>query len=115
MNDDIKNNLSDEMKSFVDNYRTALGEQYTADTNALANQRNIDHTTIMSGANRSGLLHSSFPGIRKLKYDVGNYDPSSIKLQQSYQTGLDKLYSNIGNYYNQIKSYKEAIADLASA
>ena len=57
MNDDIKNNLSDEMKSFVDNYRTALGEQYTADTNALANQRNIDHTTIMSGANRSGLLH----------------------------------------------------------
>lgn len=115
MNEEIRNGLSDEMKSFVDNYRTALEEQYTADTNALANQRKLDYTTIMNTANRSGMLHSSFPGINKLKYDVGTYDPGMIKLQQTKQTGLDKLYSNVGNYYNQIKSYREAISDLASA
>lgn len=116
MNDEVKNNLnawsSNNIGDFVQNYRQALSDQYAADTAALANQRNLDYTTIVSGANRSGLLHSSFPTIRKLRYDVNTYEPNLVKLQQGYQTGLDKLYSNVANYYNQIKDYQEKIADL---
>ena len=116
MNDDIKQTLSGastgDINAFIENYRNALGDQYTADTNALKNQRNLDYTTIMSNANRRGMLHSSFPAIDKLKYDVSSYEPSLIKLNQSYQTGLDKLYSNVGSYYNNIKNLRESIADL---
>lgn len=100
--------------SFVENYRTALGEQYEADKNALNAQRDIGHTGIMSGANRAGLLHSSFPTINKLKYDSGTYEPALTKLQTGYQTGLDTLYSNVAKYYNQVKEYQDQIAHLNS-
>lgn len=100
---------------FIQNYRQALEDQYNADTAALANQRKLDHTTIMSGANRAGMLHSTFPTINKLKYDVGTYEPQLIKVRQGYTTGLDNLYNNVSKYYNQIKSIQEKIADLNEA
>lgn len=116
MNDDIKQALrdvaGDDMSNFVENYRQAVEDQYNADVNALNNQRNLDYTTIMSNANTRGMLHSTFPTRDKLKYDVGTYEPNLIKLQQGYQTGLDKLYSNVASYYNQIKDIQEKIADL---
>lgn len=116
MNDDIKNNLNEwssgNLGDFVQNYRTALGEQYTADENALKNQRNLDYTTIMSNANRRGMLHSTFPTRDKLKYDTTTYEPQLIKLQQNYRTGIDTLYDNVAKYYNNIKSIQEKIADL---
>lgn len=119
MNDDISEKIkgltgNDDVGQFVQNYRNALDAQYQADTNALANQRKLDHTTIMSNANTRGLLHSSFPTISKLQYDVGTYEPSLIKTRQSYQSGLDTLYSNVAKYYNQIKSLQKKIADLNS-
>ena len=103
---------SGDMGTFMQNYRTALEDQYTADTNALNNQRNLDYTTIMNAASRRGLLHSNFPARDKLKYDTATYEPQLIKLRQSYQTGLDKLYENVAKYYNQAKSIQEKIADL---
>lgn len=119
MNDEIINKLNEasngsDLGTFVQNYRTALEDQYTADKEALEAQRKIGQTGIMSGANRAGLLHSSFPTINKLKYDVNTYEPALVKLQQGYRTGLNDLYSNVGKYYNQIKDYQERIAHLNS-
>lgn len=119
MNADLINKLNEmssgnDLGSFVQNYRDALEEQYTADKNALENQRKLDQTTIMSGSNRSGLLHSSFPTIRKLRYDTTSYEPNLVKLRQGYQSGLDTLYSNVAKYYNQIKKYQDDIAHINS-
>lgn len=116
MNDEIAKALnemsSNEIGTFVNNYRTALSDQYEADKAALANQRNLDYTTINSNANVRGMLHSNFPTRDKLKYDTGTYEPNLVKLNQGYQSGLDSLYSNVAKYYNQIKQYQDAIADL---
>lgn len=119
MNSDLINKLNEvsngsDLGSFIENYRTALDEQYTADKGALEAQRKIGQTGIMSGANRAGLLHSSFPTINKLKYDVNTYEPAYTKLQQGYSTGLDTLYSNVAKYYNTIKKYQDDIAHLNS-
>lgn len=119
MNDEIINKLNEvsngsNLSSFIENYRTALEDQYTADKEALEAQRKIGQTGIMSGANRAGLLHSSFPTINKLKYDVNTYEPAYVKLQQGYRTGLDTLYGNAAKYYNTIKEYQEKIAHLNS-
>lgn len=116
MNDEVKNKLneysSDNLGDFMSNYRTALEEQRTADLNALDNQRNLAYTGIMTGANRRGLLHSNFPTRDKLRYDVETYEPAKVKVQQTYQTGLDTLYNNAAKYLNQIKSYREKTSDL---
>lgn len=119
MNADTINKLNEmsngsDLGSFIENYRTALEDQYTADKKALEAQREIGQTGIMTGANRAGLLHSSFPTINKLKYDVNTYEPAYTKLQQGYQTGLNDLYNNVSKYYNQIKDYQEQIAHLNS-
>lgn len=119
MNADTTNKLNEmsngnDLGSFVENYRTALEDQYTADKKALEAQREIGQTGIMSGANRAGLLHSSFPTINKLKYDVNTYEPALVKLRQGYTTGLDTLYSNVAKYYNRIKKYQDDIAHINS-
>ena len=116
MDADLINKLNEsssgDMGNFVQSYRQSLEDQYNADVNALNNQRNLDYTTIMSGANTKGMLHSTFPTRDKLKYDTTTYEPNLVKTRQSYQTGLDSLYSNVANYYNQIKNYKESISDI---
>lgn len=118
MNDEVKNKLneysSDNLGSFMSNYRTALEDQRTADMNALENQRNLAYTGIMTGANRRGLLHSNFPTRDKLRYDVDTYEPARVKIQNTYQTGLDTLYNNAAKYLNQIKQYREKTSDLNS-
>lgn len=119
MNADAINKLNEitsggDISEFVKNYRQSLDDQYAADKAALETQRNLGHTAIMSGANRSGLLHSSFPTIRKLRYDVDTYEPNLIKTRQTYQTGLDTMYSNVGKYINTIKKYQDQIAHLNS-
>lgn len=116
MNDETINRLNEfssgDMGTFMQNYRAALGDQYTADVNALENQRKLDQTKIMSGANARGMLHSTFPTREKLKYDVATYEPQLIKLRQGFQTGVDTLYNNAVKYYNQAREYQEKIADL---
>lgn len=119
MNEDvanlIKSQSSGDLNSFIQNYRQALEDQYSADVNTLENQRKLDQTSIMSGANVRGMLHSNFPTRAKLQYDVNTYEPNLVKLRQGYQTGLDSLYSNVASYANQIKSIQEKIADLNAA
>lgn len=118
MNEETRNKANEyaspEVMNFMDNYRKALDEQRLADINTLENQRNFDYTGIMVGANRRGLMHSNFPTRDKLRYDVGTYEPNLVKIQNTYQTGLDTLYSNAAKYLNQIKKLRDNTAELNS-
>lgn len=104
------NNLSD----WLTNYRNALKAQNDADVKALDTTRENAQTSIMSNANRAGLLYSNFPQINKLKYDTQTYYPAIIKTQQGYQTSLDKARQNAINLWNQNKTIQEAINELNS-
>lgn len=104
------NNIND----FIKNYRDALKAQNEADAKALNTARENAQTSIMSNANRAGLMYSNFPEINKIKYDTQTFYPALIKAQQSYQTSLDKVRKNAINLFNQNKSIQEAINDLNS-
>lgn len=104
------NNLND----FIKNYRDALKAQNEADAKALNTARENAQTSIMSNANRAGLMYSNFPEINKIKYDTQTFYPALIKAQQSYQTSLDKVRKNAIDLFNQNKSIQEAINDLNS-
>lgn len=108
LNDLQGNNIN----TFVENYRKALGSQYGASTAALQQQRQNDFANIMSGANKAGMLYSNFPQRSKIQYDTSTFYPAQIKSFQNYQTALDKLRTNTISLFNQNKSIAEAIADL---
>lgn len=103
------------IKDFYQNYRDSLDRQYQTGLASLNQQRRNDQATIMSGANKAGMLYSNFPQRDKIQYDQGNYQPNLIKLYQGYQTGLQKLRQNMINYQNSIKSIQDAINELNSA
>lgn len=105
----------DKVKNFYKNYRDSLSRQRETAVQGLDQQRRNDFTTIMSNANTAGAMYSNFPQRDKIKYDTGTYTPSLVKMQQSYQTGLDSLRNNIVNYQNSIKSIQDAINELNKA
>lgn len=78
----------------------------------LDNTRRNDFATIMSGANKAGMMYSNFPQRSKIQYDTQSYLPNQIKTQQTYQTGLQKLRENIISTSNQLKTINDAIAEL---
>lgn len=104
----------DQIKSFYQNYRDSLDRQYQSAMQALDQQRKNAQTTIMSGANKIGMMYSNFPARSKIQYDQGTYQPSMIKLNTSYRTGLDTLRNNILKYQNSIAEIKDSIAHLNS-
>lgn len=112
---EIKDLQGNDINQFIKNYRDSLQAQYDAGVNDLGQQRRNDFATIMSGANKAGMLYSNFPQRSKIQYDTQTFYPSAIKARQSYQTALDKLRENAINLYNQNKSIAEAIADLNEA
>jgi len=61
------------------------------------------------------MLYSNFPQRDKIKYDTQSYVPNQVKIQQGYQTGLQKLRENTINMANQLKTINEAIAELNAA
>lgn len=101
-----------QIKDFYQNYRDSLDRQYQTGVANLDQQRRNDYASIMGAANKMGMLYSNFPQRDKIKYDQQNYQPNLIKLYQPYQTGLQKLRSNIINYQNQVKNIQEAINEL---
>lgn len=109
---ELKDLQGNDINQFIENYRKSLGSQYDASMAALNQQRKNDFTSIMAGANKSGMLYSNFPQRDKIKYDTQSFYPTAIKARQSYQTALDKLRANAISLYNQNKSINEAIADL---
>lgn len=105
---------ANQIKDFYQNYRDSLDRQYQSALQSLDQQRKNAQTTIMSGANKAGMLYSNFPARSKIQYDQGTYQPAQIKLQNAYQTGLDKLRSNILQYQNSIAEIQDSIAHLNS-
>lgn len=104
--------MNDELNSFIANYRNEMDRQRDLGMQNLENNRRNQFQNLMGAANTAGMMYSNFPERAKMQYDTSTYLPAKIKLQQSYQTGLDKLRSNTINYMNQLASINEAISDL---
>lgn len=104
----------DQIKSFYQNYRDSLDRQYQSAMQALDQQRKNAQTTIMSGANKAGMMYSNFPARSKIQYDQNTYQPAVVKLNTSYRTGLDTLRNNILKYQNSIAEIQDSIAHLNS-
>lgn len=104
----------EQIKDFYQNYRDSLDRQYQSALQSLEQQRKNAQTSIMSGANKAGMLYSSWPAMQKIKYDASTYQPAQIKLQTSYATGLDQLRNNILKYQNSIAEIQDSIAHLNS-
>lgn len=102
----------EEWQNFYKNYRESLSRQYETAQQNLEQQRRNAQQSIMSGANKAGMLYSNFPQRNKIQYDVQTYDPAAMKLQTTYQTGLSALRNNILNYQNSIKDIQDYIAHL---
>ena len=68
---------TDEVKDFYQNYRDSLERQYQTANQSLDQQRKNAQATIMSGANKAGMLYSSFVPREKIKYDAETYTPMS--------------------------------------
>lgn len=103
-----------QVKTFYQNYRDSLDRQYQSALQSLNQQRKNAQATIMSGANKAGMMYSNFPARSKIQYDQQTYQPAQIKLQTSYQTGLDTLRNNILKYQNNIAEIQDSIAHLNS-
>lgn len=104
--------INQEVDPFITAYRDSLERNRDLAVQNLDNTRKLQFQNIMSGANKAGMMYSNFPQRSKIQYDTQTYNPARVKIQQTYQTGLDKLRSNIINLSNQMKSINEAIADL---
>ena len=104
----------DTIKNFYQNYRDSLDRQYQSALQSLDQQRKNAQTSIMSGANKVGMMYSNFPMRSKIQYDQNTYQPSLIKLQNTYTTGLDTLRNNILKYQNSIADIQDSIAHLNS-
>lgn len=111
---ELKDLQGQDLNDFIKNYRDALKAQNEADAKALNTARENAQTSIMSNANRAGLMYSNFPEINKIKYDTQTFYPALIKAQQSYQTSLDKVRQSALNMFNTNKSIQEAINELNS-
>ena len=104
----------EEIQDFYKKYRESLSSQYENAKNLLEQQRKNSQQSIMSSANKSGMLYSNFPQRNKIQYDINTYQPTQIKLRNTYQTGLDTLRNNMLNYKNSIAEIQDAIANLNS-
>ena len=104
----------EEIKDFYQNYRDSLDRQYQTALQSLDQQRKNAQTSIMGGANKAGMLYSNFPTRTKIQYDQDTYQPAYIKLQNTYQTGLDALRNNMIKYQNSIAEIQDSIAHLNS-
>lgn len=105
---------TDEIKDFYQKYRDSLDRQYQSGVQSLDQQRRNAQATIMSGANKSGMLYSNFPARSKIQYDQTSYTPTLTKLNTNYRTGLDTLRQNILKYQNNIAEIQDSISHLNS-
>ena len=104
--------INDKVDPFVNQYRDALERQRDLSFQNLDNTRRNDFAGIMGAANTAGMMYSNFPQRSKIQYDTSTYMPNQAKIQNTYQTGLDKLRSNVVNLSNQLKNVNDAISDL---
>lgn len=102
-------NPLDANNDFLRNLREALQQSYNAGLKQLENQRQLDQSAIMNKANKAGVMFSNIPQRMKLQYDTNTYMPNQVKLNQSYQSGLDSLRNAGMNAANQVAYYQQMI------
>ena len=69
-----------EWQDFYKNYRESLSRQNEVAKQNLDQQRKNAQQSIMSGANKAGMLYSNFPQRSKIQYDQNTYQPEQVKL-----------------------------------
>lgn len=104
--------INDEINGFVNAYRESLDRQKDLTLQNAENERRLQFQNLMGAANKTGVMYSNFPERSKYQYDTNVYQPSVAKINQTYQTGLQKLRQNTVDLSNQLASINEAIADL---
>ena len=104
--------INDKVDPFITQYRDSLERQRDLGNQNLDNTRRNDFAQIMGNANTSGMMYSNFPERTKIQYDTTTYMPNQTKIQNTYQTGLDKLRTNVVSLSNQLKNINDAISDL---
>ena len=104
--------INDKVDPFITQYRDSLERQRDLGNQNLDNTRRNDFAQIMGNANTAGMMYSNFPERTKIQYDTTNYMPNQTKIQNTYQTGLDKLRTNVVSLSNQLKNINDAISDL---
>ena len=107
--------MNDEIQNFINAYRDSLGTQRDLAFQNLENTRRNAYQSIMSSANNAGMMYSNFPERAKIQYDTNTYMPAKTNIQNTYQTGLDTLRSNIVNTLNNIKDLRDATAATNTA
>ncbi len=103
-----------EISDFYKNYRESLSRQKEIDLQNIQQQRKNAQASIMSGANKAGMMYSNFPERNKIQYEAQTYMPAQAKIYSTYQTGLDTLRNNTLKYINSIKDIQDQIAYLNS-
>ena len=101
--------IDEQTQSFIDQYRDALGLQRDLSLQNLENARRNAYTNTMANANTAGMMYSNFPERAKIQYDSEVYQPGKVKIQNTYQTGLDNIRNNVVNSINTIADLKDAI------
>lgn len=110
--EDFRDLQGNNVNDFIKAYRDELKNDFDANVSNLQQQRRNDMASIMSNANKRGMMYSNFPERSKLQYEANTYLPNYKNIYSSYQTGLDKLRSNALSTYNNIKSLQSSINDL---
>lgn len=102
----------EQIQSFYDKYRDYLANQRDQAFANIKNSRRNAFQDIMSSANSAGMMYSNFPERSKYQYDTSTYYPAINSVQSSYQTGIDRLRSNMINKFNTIADLNDDIASL---
>lgn len=110
--EDFRDLQGNKVNEFIKAYRDELKNDYDANVSNIQQQKRNDFASIMSQANKAGMMYSNFPERSKLRYEAETHLPNLQKAYTSYQTGLDKLRSNALNSYNTLKDLQDQIKNL---
>ena len=112
--EDFRDLQGNNANDFIKAYRDSLKGTYDSELQRLQQQRRNDYASIMSQANRRGMMYSNFPERAKMQYEANTYLPNVENAFKTYQTGLDKLRSDALGSYNAIKTLQDQIAHYNS-
>lgn len=110
--EDFKDLKGNNVNDFINEYRDAMKQSYDFNVSAINQQKRNDFASIMSQANKRGMMYSNFPERQKIQYEADTYLPNLKTAYTSYQTGLDKLRSSALSAYNNAKETEAQIAHL---
>lgn len=108
---DIQNALNS-ISNFANKYRDYLEGQRNMAIQNLDNTRNNAFQNIMANSNTAGMMYSNFPERSKYQYNTATYLPARTKIEDTYNTGLDALKSNVVKMANSLAEYNDEIASL---